>query len=61
MDLELSAFANLRSGLLTINDFVFASNNRKQVDIRILDFSKAFNKVPHARLVKQLEFYGIQG
>ena len=30
------------------------------MDIIYLDFSKAFEKVPHKRLVKKLEDYGIQ-
>jgi len=37
--------------LLTIDDFARALNNRLQVDIRILDFSKAFDKVPHTQLM----------
>ena len=45
--------------LLIIDDFARALNNKLQVDIGILDLSKAFNKVPHIKLLKQLEFYGI--
>ena len=31
-----------------------------QVDAVVLDFSKAFDKVPHARLMSKLDFYGIR-
>ena len=27
----------------------------------ILDFSKAFDKAPHQRLISNLQFYGVQG
>ena len=32
-------------------DFAYALNNKLQVDIGILDFSKAFDKVPRTRLL----------
>ncbi len=33
----------------------------KQVDTILLDFAKAFDKVPHKRLVCKLQYYGIAG
>ena len=45
----------------TIEDILRAMDNRKQVDILILDFSKAFDTVPHQRLLNKLDFYGIRG
>ena len=36
-------------------------NNFKniQTDLIIMDFTKAFEKVPHKRLISQLKYYGI--
>ena len=36
-------------------------DNRKQIDVIILDFSKAFGKMPHRRLHMKLDYYGIRG
>jgi len=36
--------------LLTIHDITGALNQRKQVDVVVLDFSKAFDKVSHRHL-----------
>ena len=36
-------------------------DNRKQTDIIVLDFSKAFDKVSHQHLATKLNHYGIRG
>ena len=33
----------------------------KQTDLILLDFSKAFDKVAHEKLLLKLHFYGIRG
>ncbi|MCU7800493.1 MAG: reverse transcriptase family protein [gamma proteobacterium symbiont of Lucinoma myriamae] len=38
-----------------------ALDNHECVDIIYLDFRKAFDTVPHMRLIKKLEAYGIRG
>jgi len=34
-------------------------DNHKQVDVVFLEFAKVFDTVPHQRLLKKLEHYGI--
>ena len=36
-------------------------NSREPVDVLYLDFQKAFDKVPHKRLIVRLEEIGIKG
>ena len=47
--------------LTTINDFLQEHDKGHQIDVAILDFSKAFDKVPHNRLLLKLDHYGIRG
>jgi hypothetical protein len=44
-----------------IEDWTRAYENKIQTDIVFLDFSKAFDKVPHKRLMIKLYNYGIRG
>ena len=46
---------------MTIHDMLQSFNKKKQLDIAILDFSKAFDTVPHDRLLHKLNNYGIRG
>ena len=36
-------------------------DKRRQMDLIILDFSKAFDRVPHQRLIAKIDHYGIRG
>ena len=58
-------FCKRRNGetqlIMAIHDLISAVNSKKQVDAFILDFSKAFDRVPHQRVLYKLSHYGIQG
>ena len=45
--------------LVTLNDFLKANDQGLQTDVIILDFSKAFDTVPHAELLHKLKHYVI--
>ena len=52
----------VRTQLLTTAFNLFNSFEReKQTDVAILDFSKAFDTVPHKKLLHKLSLYGITG
>ncbi len=48
---------------MTTHDILQSLNDPKirQVDGIILDVAKAFDKIPHQRLLAKLEYYGIRG
>ena len=48
--------------LITLVDELVKSHNKgKHHDLAILDFSKAFDRVPHERLLRKLDHHGIHG
>ena len=46
--------------LVTTHDLLKRLDKHEEVDIAILDFSKAFDVVPHQRLLRKLRLYGIE-
>ena len=46
--------------LITIHDLAKTIQDNKSIHAAILDFSKAFDKVPHQRFLSKLEYYGIR-
>lgn len=44
-----------------IHDWAKSINTRSQTDAIFLDFSKAFDSVPHQRPLMKLDYYGIRG
>ena len=47
--------------IITLNDLLQSFDNKQQVDMVILDFSKAFDTVPHQKLLHKIRNYGIDG
>lgn len=46
--------------ITTVEELSRSLDNNHQTDVMILDFSKAFDKVAHQRLLSKLKYYGIR-
>ena len=44
-----------------VHDWTKSINFKKQTDVTLLDFKKAFDSVPHERLLSKLNYYGLSG
>jgi hypothetical protein len=44
-----------------VNDWTLEIDNFRPVDVLYLDFEKAFDRVPHQRLLVKLSHFGIRG
>ena len=47
--------------IITVEELSRALDDHHQIDLLILDFSKAFDTVPHQRLLSKIDHYGIRG
>ena len=47
--------------ILTIHEISQELDRNNLVDVAVLDFSKAFDKVPYRRLISKLNYYGLKG
>ena len=45
--------------IITTHDLAEILNRKSEADIAVLDFAKAFDKVPHLRLLRKLRHYNI--
>ncbi len=52
---------NLSCDTQLLSLFHDLAQNSKETDLIIMDFSKAFDKVPHKRLAYKLNWYGVRG
>ena len=47
--------------ILTIHDIASSIQQNQSIHAIVLDFTQAFDKVPHQRILKKMEYYGIRG
>ena len=47
--------------LMTVHDLLGKFDSGSQIDMIVLDFSKAFDNVPHGKLLHKMQLYGVDG
>jgi hypothetical protein len=47
--------------ILTSDDILKSLDKNTQTDIIVMDFSKAFDKVPHQHLLHKIDYCGVRG
>ena len=53
-------YSTITQLITVLDDWFSALDKRKRTDVLLLDFAKAFDSVPHQRLLYKLHFYGIR-
>jgi hypothetical protein len=56
-----SAYSTETQLIVTMHDLLSTFDKKQQVDVAILDFSKAFDTVPHDLLLLKMANYGVNG
>ena len=59
-NMDLGHLRSCETQLISFLQHISQSNNQNiQTDVVIMDFAKAFDKVPHQHLLYKLKYYGI--
>ncbi len=57
----LSRHSTITQLLETLNDWTIAADSRSPIDVAFADISKAFDTVPHSKILESMEAYRIEG